>query len=122
VSKDVLLIHVEKTLIFYDTNTQKEDILIVGSKSTPGSGADDNLCLEGIGCFDCCEIDLLALAEHPPISKVVICLYPALKVLATLIGKYGINNILIPNNWLICYDFKIKCDIIHNTSTVRQLN
>ncbi|XP_060835448.1 cilia- and flagella-associated protein 43 isoform X2 [Rhopalosiphum padi] len=87
VSKDVLLIHVEKTLIFYDTNTQKEDILIVGSKSTPGSGADDNLYLEGIGCFDCCEIDLLALAEHPPISKVVICLYPALKVLATLIDS-----------------------------------
>uniref|UniRef100_A0A2S2PQN4 Uncharacterized protein n=1 Tax=Schizaphis graminum TaxID=13262 RepID=A0A2S2PQN4_SCHGA len=87
VSKDVLLIHVEKTLIFYDTNTQKEDILIVGSKSTPGSGGDDNLYLEGIGCFDCCEIDLLALAEHPPISKVVICLYPALKVLATLIDS-----------------------------------
>lgn len=92
-SKDVLLVHVEKTLIFYDTNTQKEDILIVGSKSTPGSGGDDNLCLEGIGCFDYCDIDLVALAEHPPISKVVICLYPDLKVLATLIGKHGIYTI-----------------------------
>ncbi|CAI6373344.1 unnamed protein product [Macrosiphum euphorbiae] len=36
VSKDVLLIRVGKTLIFYDGNTQKEDILIVSSKSSPG--------------------------------------------------------------------------------------
>jgi len=77
-------------------NTQKEDILIVGSKSTPGAaGSNDDIHLEGIGCFDCCDINLLALAEHSPISKVVICLYPELKVLATLIGKYGIYNIII---------------------------
>ncbi|CAI6348650.1 unnamed protein product [Macrosiphum euphorbiae] len=87
VSKDVLLIRVGKTLIFYDGNTQKEDILIVGSKSTPGGGGDDDLHLEGIGCVDCCDTDLLALAEHPPISKVVICLYPDLKVLATLVDS-----------------------------------
>lgn len=85
-SKDVLLIRVGKTLIFYDGNTQKEEILIVGSKSIPGGGSDDDLHLEGIGCVDCCDTDLLALAEHPPISKVVICSYPDLKVLATLIG------------------------------------
>ncbi|CAI6376933.1 unnamed protein product [Macrosiphum euphorbiae] len=35
-SKDVLLIRVGKTLIFYDGNTQKEYILIVSSKSNPG--------------------------------------------------------------------------------------
>lgn len=95
VSKDVLLIRVGKTLIFYDGNTQKEEILIVGSKSIPGGGGDDDLHLEGIGCVDCCDTDLLALAEHPPISKVVICSYPDLKVLATLIGKQTEVNIIL---------------------------
>jgi len=90
VTKDVLLIRAGKTIIFYDVVTKKEDILIVGSKSFQNSsGTKHELPLEGIGCVDCCEIDLLALAEQPPISKVVICSYPELKVLATLIGMYG---------------------------------
>jgi len=93
VSKDVLLIRAGKTLIFYDVGTQKEDILIVGSKSSPNSGdGEHDLPLESIGCVDCCDIDLLALSEQPPIPKVVICLYPELKVLATLNGMY--ENIL----------------------------
>jgi len=87
VSKDVLLIRAGETIIFYDVDTQKEDILIVGNKSNSGDGKYE-LPLEGIGCIDCCEIDLLALAEQPPIPKVVICSYPELKVLATLIGMY----------------------------------
>jgi len=87
VSKDVLLIRAGKTLIFYDVGTQKEDILIVGSKSSPNSGdGEHDLPLESIGCVDCCDIDLLALAEQPPVPKVVICSYPELKVLATLNG------------------------------------
>lgn len=101
VSKDVLLILVGKTLIFFDGNTQKEDILIVGSKSTPGISSNDDLHLEGIGCVDCCDIDLLALAEHPPISKVVICSYPDLKVLASLVGKYLICMYIIIYNTFI---------------------
>lgn len=88
-SKDVLLIHVEKTLIFYNVKTQKEDLLVVGGKpSTPAGGA--GLTLDGIGCVDCCGIDLLALAEQPPVAKVIVCRYPDLKVLATLVGK--LNN------------------------------
>lgn len=90
VSKDVLLIRAGETIIFYNVDTQKEDILIVGNKSFPNSGDGKyELPLEGIGCIDCCDIDLLALAEQPPIPKVVICSYPELKVLATLIGMYG---------------------------------
>lgn len=85
-SKDVLLIHVGKTLIFHNVRTQKDDFLTVGgNKSTPTGG--DGLFLDGIGCVDCCGIDLLALAEQPPIAKVVICRYPNFKVLETLIGK-----------------------------------
>jgi len=68
--------------------TQKEDIVVVGGKNcTPAGG--DSLPLDGIGCVDCCNsMDLLALAEQPPIAKVVICRYADLKVLATLIGEY----------------------------------
>lgn len=66
--------------------TQREDLLVVGgSESTPFGG--DNLPLDGIGCVDCCGIDLLAVAEHPPTAKVIICRYPDFKVLATLTGK-----------------------------------
>lgn len=87
VSKDVLLIRVENTLIFYNVGTKKEDIFLAGgNKSTPTNG-DIIIPLDGIGCVDCCGIDLLALAEQPPIAKVVICRYPDLKVLSTLIGK-----------------------------------
>lgn len=86
VSKDVLLIHVGKTLIFHNVRTQKDDFLTVGeNKSTPTGG--DGLFLDGVGCVDCCGIDLLALAEQPPIAKVVVCRYPNLKVLETLTGK-----------------------------------
>lgn len=89
VSKDVLLIRVEKALIFYNVETKKEDILLVGKgKSTPSGG--DSLNLDGISCIDCCGIDLLALAEQPPTAKVIICRYPDLKVLGTLIGLYEI--------------------------------
>jgi len=90
VSKDVLLIRAGMSLIFYDVCTQKENILIVDSKDN----GENDLPLNSIGCVDCCDIDLLALAEQPPIPKVVICLYPELKVLATLIGMYEIYFIL----------------------------
>jgi len=87
VSKNILLIHVGKTLIFYNVKTQNEDILVVGGKkSTPSGG--DRLPLDGIGCVGCCKTDLLALAEPLPISKVIVCRFPDLKVLATLVGKY----------------------------------
>lgn len=86
VSKDVLLIHVEKALIFYNVKTRKEDILVVGGRKSTPEG-DNTLNLDGIGCIDCCDIDLLALSEQPPIAKVIICRYPDLKVLATLIGN-----------------------------------
>lgn len=87
VSKDVLLIRVEKTLIFYNVGTQKEDIFLAsGNKSIPADG-DIIIPLDGIGCVNCCGIDLLAIAEQPPMAKVVICRYPDLKVLSTLIGK-----------------------------------
>lgn len=85
VSKDVLLIRAGNSLIFYDVCTQKENILIVDSRSDE----EHDLPLKSIGCVDCCDIDLLALAEQPPIPKVVICLYPDLKVLSTLVGMYG---------------------------------
>lgn len=85
VSKDVLLLLVEKTLIFFNVATRKEDIFIVGgNNSTPAGG--DVILLDGIGCVDCCGIDLLAMAEQPPNAKVVICRYPDFKVLSTLVG------------------------------------
>lgn len=87
VSKDVLAIRVGKTLMFYNAKTRTEDILIAGGgRSTPSAGGD-RLPLDGIGCVDCCGIDLLALAEQPPIANVIICRYPDFKVLATLTGK-----------------------------------
>lgn len=79
--------HVENTLTFFNVKTREENILIVGdSRSTPDGGGA--LRLNGISCVDCCGIDLLALAEQPPAAKVIICRYPDLKVLATLIGAY----------------------------------
>lgn len=87
-SEDVLLIYSTKTLMFYNVKTQKEDIIIVGgNKSTP-SVSDYNLPLHSIGCVECCGTNLLAFTEEPPIVKIVVCRYPDLKILATLIGKY----------------------------------
>lgn len=86
ISKNVLLIQAGKTVIIYDVKTQKENILVIGGSTlNPDNGG--SLPLNGIGCVDCCGKDLLALAEHPPMSKVIVCLYPDLKVLATLIGE-----------------------------------
>jgi hypothetical protein len=86
VSKDVLVIHVGKTLIFYNVKTLREDLLVVGGNKSISFGGD-SLPLDGIGCVDCCGIDLLALAEQSPIAKVIICRYPDFKVIATLTGK-----------------------------------
>lgn len=97
ISNDVLLIRAEKTFIFYNVKTLEEDILMVGkNKSIPVNG-DYYLPFDSINCVDCCGKDLLAFTEHPPIAyKVVICRYPDLKVLTTLIGKYQIfKNILV---------------------------
>lgn len=90
VSEDVLLIHAGKMLLFYNVKTQKENILIVSGNKIPsvGNGNLNTLPLDGVACVGCCGIDLLALAEQPPISKVIVCRYPDLKVLVTFIGKY----------------------------------
>jgi hypothetical protein len=91
VSEDVLLIHVGKMLLFYNVKTQKENILIVSGNKIVPSVDDGNLNilpLDGVACVGCCGIDLLALAEQPPISKVIVCRYPDFKVLVTFIGKY----------------------------------
>lgn len=89
VSHDVLLLRVENTLLFHNVKTQKEELLVVGGddKSPLAAGDKFPLLLDGIGCVDCCGTDLLALSEHSPSAKVVICRYPDMKVLATLIGK-----------------------------------
>jgi len=67
--------------------TRKEDVVVAGgSESTPADGG--SLPLDGIGCVDCCSgMDLLALAEQPPVAKVVVCRYSDRKVLATLVGE-----------------------------------
>lgn len=98
ISKDVLLIRVEKTLIFHDVGTRKEDIVVAGGNaSTPAGG--NSLPLDGIGCVDCCSsMDLLALAEQPPVAKVVICRYSDRKVLATLIGECKLLGEFEKNN------------------------
>lgn len=89
ISNDVLVIHAEKILIFYNVKTQKEDILIVGEDKSIPINRDYHLPFESINCVDCCGADLLAFTEQPPLAyKVVICHYPDMKVLATLIGKY----------------------------------
>lgn len=83
-SEDVLLIHIGKTLVFHNVRTKEEVIVVVGNESVP---SDVGLPLDGVGSVCCGPDNLLALAEHPPMAKVVICKYPDLEVFATLIGK-----------------------------------
>lgn len=92
----MLLIFVGKTFIFYNIRTQKEDILVVGgSKTTPAGSEILPLDFDGIGCIDCnSSIELLALGEIAPYSKLAICRYPELKMLALLIGKHK-NKIIL---------------------------
>lgn len=91
VTKDVLLLRVENTLLFYNVKTQEEELLVVGrdNKDYSSPVADDKipLFLDGIGCVGCSDTGLLALSEREPSAKVVVCRYPNIKVLATLIGK-----------------------------------
>lgn len=86
VSKNVLLIRVEKILIFYNVKTQKEDFVITdGNKSMSVEG--NSVPLDGIGCVSCSGTELLAIGEHQPHAKVAVYQYPGLKLLTTLVGK-----------------------------------
>lgn len=85
-SKDVLLICAGKTLLFHNVRTQNDDVVVVGANTqTPFSG-DNPIPLNGVTCVSCQGTDVLALADQQPTAKVVICRYPDLKVLVTLIG------------------------------------
>lgn len=84
-SEDVLLINIGKTLVFHNVRTKEEVLVVVGDDSTP---SEVSLPLDSVFCpVSCGPNNMLAFAEHPPKAKVVICKYPNLKVMATLIGK-----------------------------------
>lgn len=88
VFKDVLMIHVEKTIILHNLKTKKDNILVIGeSKSTPAGS--DTIPLDSLGCVDChSTTGLLALAEHSPKSKILVYRYPDLKVHTVFEGVY----------------------------------
>ncbi|VVC42480.1 WD40/YVTN repeat-like-containing domain,WD40-repeat-containing domain [Cinara cedri] len=83
-SKDVLLIHIGKTLVFHNVRTKEDVLVVVGDDSTP---SEVSLPLDSVGFVSCGPDNILALAEHPPLAKVVICKYPDLEVSATLVDS-----------------------------------
>lgn len=88
VFKDVLMIHVEKTIILHNLKTKKNDILVIGANKLTPAGSD-TIPLDSLGCVDCCSTTgLLALAERSPKSKILIYQYPELKVLTVFEGVY----------------------------------
>lgn len=81
------MINAGTTLIFHNVITHKENVFCAGVDASTPTGGGDSLSLDGIGCVDCNGKGLLALAEQPPISKVIVCRYPDMALLATLTGK-----------------------------------
>ncbi|XP_050530954.1 cilia- and flagella-associated protein 43 isoform X2 [Daktulosphaira vitifoliae] len=78
VSKYVIMFVIGKTLVFFDLETLKEELVMVDDKN--------NLPLNSIGCVDCCngDMDIIAVAEREPMHNVVIFRYPDFKVLSIL--------------------------------------
>ncbi|XP_050433883.1 cilia- and flagella-associated protein 43 [Adelges cooleyi] len=78
VSKDVFVMTIGKTFMFYDLKTHKQELVTVGVKN--------GLPINSIGCLDCCseDVDVVAVADKPPMRKVIVFRYPDMKVLSTL--------------------------------------
>lgn len=93
VSKHMLLIHIGKTLIFHNVKTKEDVILVAGNDFSP---SNINLPVDSIRSVCCSPDNKLALTEHLPTVKVIICQYPDLEVLATLIGmcQHYVANVL----------------------------
>lgn len=79
--------HIGKILVLYNVKTKKEVLVVARNDSIP---SDVSLPLDSIYSVCCSSDNKLALAEYPPIPKVVICQYPDLQVLTTLIGRCNI--------------------------------